>query len=101
GLFCERVRRSPTDIAYREFDPVTKDWRNHTWQTIAVRVHRFRAALAGNRLESGDRVAVLLPNGVDWVCFDLAAHASGLIVVGLYPHDNAASNAYILGHSGA
>ena len=32
---------------------------------------------------------------------DMAAHASSLIVVGLYPHDSAASNAYILGHSGA
>jgi len=35
------------------------------------------------------------------VCLDLAAHGSGLVVVGLYPHDNAASNAYILGHSDA
>ena len=101
GLFCERVRRSPADIAYRDYDPVTKNWRDHSWQAIAVRVHRFRAALARERLETGDRVAILLPNGIDWVSLDMAAHASGLIVVGLYPHDNAASNAYILGHSGA
>ncbi len=101
GLFCERVRRSPADIAYRDYDPVTKNWCDHTWQAIAVRAHRFRAALAREKLETGDRVAILLPNGVDWVCLDMAAHASGLIVVGLYPHDSAASNAYILGHSGA
>jgi long-chain acyl-CoA synthetase len=101
GLFCERVRRSPADIAYRDYDPLSKTWRDHTWQAIAMRVHRFRAALARERLKFGDRVAVLLPNGTDWVCLDMAALASGLIVVGLYPHDNAASNAYILGHSGA
>jgi long-chain acyl-CoA synthetase len=101
GLFCERVRRSPDDLAYRDYDPLANDWRDHTWQAIALRVDRFRAALARERLEPGDRVAIVLPNGIDWVCLDMAAHASGLIVVGLYPHDNAASNAYILGHSGA
>ena len=101
GLFCERVRRCPAGIAYREYDPVTGNWRDHTWHTIAARVDRFRAALAQEKLEAGDRVAILLPNGIDWVCLDMAAHASGLVVVALYPHDNAASNAYILGHSGA
>lgn len=101
GLFCERVRRSPADLAYRDYDPVTNNWRDHTWQSIAARVERFRAALARERLQPGDRVAILLPNGIDWVCLDMAAHASGLIVVGLYPHDNTASNAYILGASGA
>ena len=101
GLFCEQVGRSPDGIAYRGYDPVAKNWRDHTWRTIAARVDRFRAALAQEELRPGDRVAVLLPNGIDWVCLDLAAHASGLIVVGLYPHDTAASNAYILGHSDA
>lgn len=101
GLFCERLRLSPADIAYRDYNPITKNWRDHTWQAIALRVHQFRAALARERLEPGDRAAILLPNGIDWVSLEMAVHASGLIVVGLYPHDNAASNAYILGHSGA
>ena len=101
GLFCERVRRSSADIAYRDYDPVTRTWCHHTWQAIAEHARRFRAALAREKLVAGDRVAILLPNGVDWVSLDMAAHALGLIVVGLYPHDNAASNAYILGHSGA
>ncbi|QWG22308.1 AMP-dependent synthetase/ligase [Bradyrhizobium sediminis] len=101
GLFCECVRRCPVGIAYRDYDPVAGNWCDHTWQAIAARVDRFRAALAQEKLEAGDRVAILLPNGIDWVCLDMAAHASGLVVVALYPHDNAASNAYILGHSGA
>ena len=101
GLFCERVRRCPVGIAFRDYDPIAENWCDHTWHTIAARVDRFRAALAREELEAGDRVAVLLPNGIDWVCLDMAAHASGLVVVGLYPQDTAASNAYILGHSGA
>ena len=68
---------------------------------IAERVDRFRAAMARENITTGDRVAILLPNGIDWVCLDLAAHGSGLVVVGLYPHDTAVSNAYILGHSDA
>ena len=101
GLFRERVRRSPDGIAYRDYDPIAENWRDHTWQTIAARVDRFRAALAREELEAGDRVAILLPNGIDCVCLDMAAHASGLVVVGLYPHETAVSNAYILGHSEA
>lgn len=101
GLFCECVRRRPAGIAYRDYDPVAGNWCDHTWERIAARVDRFRAALAQEKFEAGDRVAILLPNGIDWICLDMAAHASGLVVVALYPHDNAASNAYILGHSGA
>lgn len=101
GLFRERVRRSPDAIAYRDNNRAQGGWRDHTWRTISERVDRFRAALARENLTPGDRVAVLLPNGIDWVCFDLAAHGSGVVVVGLYPHDTAASNAYILGHSDA
>lgn len=101
GLFRERVRRSPDAIAYRDYNRAEGGWRDHTWRTISERVDRFRAALARENITPGDRVAVLLPNGIDWVCLDLAAHGSGLVVVGLYPHDTAASNAYILGHSDA
>jgi long-chain acyl-CoA synthetase len=101
GLFCERIRRSPEAIAYRSYDSGRRRWHDHSWAAIAHRVDRFRAALAREDFKPGERVAVLLPNGVDWVCFDLAAHAAGLVVVGLYTHENAATNAYILGNSDA
>ena len=101
GLFCERVRRSPDTVGYRDFDSIGKTWRDHTWRAIADRVDRFRAALAQEDIRPWDRIAILLPNGIDWVCLDLAAHASGLVVVALYPHDTTASNAFILGHSDA
>lgn len=101
GLFRERVRRSPAAIAYREYNRTEGGWRDYTWRAISGRVDRFRSALAQENITAGDRVAILLPNGIDWVSLDLAAHGSGLVVVGLYPHDTAASNAYILGHSDA
>jgi long-chain acyl-CoA synthetase len=101
GLFRARVRRSPDAIAYRDYNRAEARWCDHTWRAISEHVYLFRAALAGENIVPGDRVAALMPNGIDWVCFDLAAHGSGLVVVGLYPHDTAASNAYILGHSDA
>ena len=78
GLFRERVRRSPDAIAYRDYNRTEGGWRDHTWRMISERVDRFRAALAQENITAGDRVAILLPNGIDWVCLDLAAHAIGL-----------------------
>jgi long-chain acyl-CoA synthetase len=101
ALFHERVRRSPDAVAYRHYDPVQGRWIDHSWAAVAKRVERFRAALAKENMSPGDRIAILLPNEPDWVCLDLAAHGSGLIVVGLYPHDTAVGNAHILGHSEA
>ncbi len=98
GLFQERVRRTPDHTAYRDYDGGAQVWRDHTWRSIAARTDRFRAALAREELQPGDRVALLLPNGIDWVCLDLAAHSLGLVVVALYPHDSPANNAYIIGH---
>ena len=60
GLFYERVRRSPVGIAYRDYDPIAENWCDHTWHTITARVDRFRAALAQEELEAGDRVALAL-----------------------------------------
>lgn len=99
GLFNLRVRRSPEGLAYRDF--VTGSWRDHSWSAIARRVELFRAALAAEKLNPGDRVAILLLNGIDWVCLDIAAHGCGLVTVGLYPQDTAASNAFIIGHCDA
>ena len=57
--------------------------------------------MARERLEQGDRVAVLLRNSVEWVCFDQAALALGLVLVPLYLSDTADNIAYILEDSGA
>lgn len=68
---------------------------------MARRVARWRGALAAENLGAGERVAVMLPNGVDWVCLDQAALSLGLVVVSLYPTDNPEDAGYILADSGA
>src|SRR5512142_329773 len=68
---------------------------------MGQRVSRLRGAMASRGLRPGDRAAVLLPNCTDWVAFDLAAMANGLITVPLYAHDSPESIAYVLANSGA
>jgi len=99
GLFRERVRQSPDKVAYREFDTRDRRWRDHTWQDMDRRIARARAALRSVGFGPGDRLAIALPNGTDWVCFDIAALSLGIIVVPLYLHDSPANMAFILTNS--
>lgn len=100
GLFAARVQRSPDAIAYQQYDAKTNNWRDYRWQEMHVRVARWRAALSKEELQPGDRVATLLGNGVDWVCFEQAALSLGLVVVALYTTDTPTNLAYILADAG-
>jgi long-chain acyl-CoA synthetase len=96
GLFRERVHRTPDLPAYRDFDPSSRCWVETTWSEAAARVARWRAALAGGGLERGDRAAIQLRNSIEWVYFDQAVLAEGLVSVPLYTEDRPDSVAYIL-----
>lgn len=101
GLFRARVRRSPDAPAYRYFDDTSLAWQSVRWADMARQVARWQAALQGEGLTRGDRVAVMLPNGREWVCFEQAALGLGLVVVPLYVNDRAENAAYILRDAGA
>jgi len=96
GLFWQRAERTPDNIAYRFYDQIQEQWQEITWEAMATRVARWFAALAREELAPGDRVALMLPNGPDWVCFDLAAQSHGLVVVPLFANDRPENIAYIL-----
>ena len=101
GLFRERVRRSPQAPAYRGFDKTSGTWVDISWAETASEVARWRAALAGENLQPGDRVAVLLRNCKEWVIFEQAALSLGLAVVSLYMDDRPDNTAYMLSDSAA
>ncbi len=101
GLFLRRCERTPEAEAYREHDAASGTWKSYRWREVAAEVERWRFALARESLAAGDRVAVLLKNSVEWVCFDQAALSLGLVVVPLYTTDNPENIAYILGDCGA
>ena len=101
GLFRARVAATPEQVAYRQFDEARDAWVSFTWSEVAAEVARWQAALVKEGLVPGDRVAVMLKNSVEWVIFDQAALALGLVTVPLYLDDRPESAAYILNHSGA
>lgn len=100
GLFHERVRRSPHSIAYRYYDEDSGDWQDLSWSQMLTDIQRWQAALLGENLQTGDRVAVMLKNCPAWVMFDQAALGLGLVVVPLYTSDRADNVAHVLADSG-
>lgn len=100
GLFLERVRRTPDAIGYRQYDAIAQRWRDYAWREVEVQVGRWRAAFAALPLERGDRVAIMARNCVEWIVFEQAALAQGLVVVPLYINDRPDNIAYILNDAG-
>jgi len=101
GLFRERVRRTPDAIAYTHYQRDGKQWQSLSWRDMAGRVGRWQRALGQAGLESGDRVAILLRNGPDWVALDQAVLGLGLVVVPLYTEDRPDNIAYVVQDAGA
>lgn len=96
GLLRERVRRTPNSLAYRSFNTAQSEWLDFTWTEFSAQVDRWRAVLASNKLDKGERVAIMMPNCVEWITFELAAIGLGLVVVPVYNNDRAENVAYIL-----
>ncbi len=100
GLFLERVKRTPQDVAYRYFNYQKAAWLSHTWAEALQQVARFQAALMKEQLQAGDRVAIMLRNCPNWIFFEQAAMSLGLVVVPLYTVDRPDNIAYIVEDAG-
>src|SRR5262245_6209775 len=92
--FAKRVAATPSKIAYRDCDPASGQWREITWAEVGAMVGRVRAAFRAEGLAVGDRIAIMSRNSREWVFFDQAAHAEGLVVVPLYSDDRPDNIAY-------
>ena len=101
GLFLRRCEKTPEAEAYRQYDAAKGAWQSFRWHEMKALAGRWRAALARENLAPGERVAILLRNSIEWVCFDQAAQSLGLAVVPLYVTDNPENIAYILRDSDA
>ncbi len=100
GLFRERVRLNPDNIAYRHYSRSRNEWQDLSWAQIGDEVSRWQQALSRESLHEGDRVAILMRNCPTWVAFEQAALGLGLVVVPLYTDDRPDNIAYILNDSG-
>ncbi len=100
GLLVQRVQRTPQGLAYRHYDKERGAWVDLSWADTARETARWQTALAGESLQPGDRVAVLLRNCPEWVQFDQASLGLGLVVVPLYTDDRPDNAAYIMEDAG-
>lgn len=100
-LFRQRVSRSGDRPAYRYYDSLNGAWVDISWREMAKEIARWEKALYREKLEPGDRVAVMARNSRLWVMFDQAAMALGLVVVPVYSEDRTDNVLYMLEHSGA
>lgn len=101
ALLRWRVAATPEGDAYRSYDEARQAWVTVSWKAFEARVQQFARALQALGLARGERVAVLLPNGLDAVCVDQAALALGCVPLPMHALDNPASIAYILADSEA
>ena len=86
-------------VLYRHY--ADKAWRDFTVGEVAREVGRWQAAFRREGFARGDRIALCVRNGMDWVAIDLAALGLGLVVVPLYVDDNAENVAWCVAHAEA
>lgn len=100
GLLLRRVEQTPDLPAYHQYNRDQDRWVTWSWRETSREIARWRQALAKEALVPGDRVAILLANSVEWICFEQAALGLGLVVVPLYTWDSPENLAYLLRDSG-
>lgn len=100
-LYGARLHQAPHAEACRHFDARRQIWRSLSWAELAASAQAYAAGLSAAGLVAGDRVAVALPNGPDWLAIDWAAMSLGLVTVGLFPDETAGGAAQLLEDCGA
>jgi long-chain acyl-CoA synthetase len=90
---------APDRILYGQF--ADGAWRDYSARDVARLAARWQHALRREGLRAGERVAICLRNGVNWVAVDMAALGLGMVVVPLYPDDNPENIIWCLKDSGA
>jgi long-chain acyl-CoA synthetase len=74
-LLQRHRKERPDKVAY--WDAV----RSVTYSQLASRTASIAAGLSGQGVRDGDRIAIFLPNGVDWVEACLAGLRAGAVIV--------------------
>src|SRR3954454_12041866 len=95
GLVRSAARQRP------EAPAVVAGERRLSWGGLGAPVDRAAAGYAGRGLAAGDRVAVQLPNGIDWLLAALGAQRAGLVVVPVNTAYTDPELEHVLGDSGA
>ena len=96
ATFNQRVALTPDKTAYLEYDHQAQQWQHYSWSKMRAMAASIQAWLQSLNINNGDRIALMIPNGVLWVAIDQAAAGLGIITVPLYPNDREDNVHYIL-----
>src|SRR5208283_1459501 len=83
GLFLERVRKAPNEVAYRA--KKLGIYKERTWLDFQMVVARCAMGFAQLGLKHGDRVALMGDPCEEYTTCELAAQTLGAITYGIYP----------------
>ena len=98
-LITHHLGRHDDLPALTEYVASEKAWVTLSYRQLHERIQSWEKAFAKLGLEKGSRVAMLLNNCVNAICFDQAAIRRGLVTVPLHAVDTPGSSAYILNDS--
>ena len=101
GLYRQRLCATPTAIACRYFDARQQLWCELSWLQLSARAQRYAAGLRQAGLKKGERVAIQIAPGPEWMAIDWAVQSLGLVTVGLFADDTPAGAAAQVLDSGA
>lgn len=88
GLFLDRVKISPNEVAYRA--KKLGIYKERTWLDLHRAVARCAMGFAQLGLKHGDRVAFMGDPCEEYTICELAAQALGAITYGIYPTSSSA-----------
>lgn len=80
---------------------VSGNYQSITYRELEQRARSLASVMQTGGIAKGDRVAILLDNGPDWVTVDLACAASGAVAVPIHTTYRAAYISYIIKHTEA
>jgi len=98
-MFRERVRKSPSNEAYRYPVADGQPWASVTWKETGDRVEKLAAGLLALGLETEQRVGIAAGTRLEWILADLAVMCAGGATTTVYPSTMAEDVAYILADS--
>src|SRR5215469_6476536 len=77
-----QLKRADARVVLREIRG--EQFASVTGSELLKQVQQVRAFLRSSGVQPGDRCALLAPNSIHWIVFDLALMAEGVVVVPLY-----------------
>lgn len=95
--YLERSLAEPRRALWRHW--TGGRWEDVTAPEVAARAAQWQAAFRREGFRPGDRVALAVRNGVQWIAIDQAALGMGLVVVPLYVDDNPDNVAWCAAHA--